>query len=276
MPAPPELAVGVVLFRTDPEELRRCLRSLSLAAREPGTPSLRVLLRDQSPDASLRELAEAVGLGDAYSFAEGANPGFGAGQNALMAAAFGAGAQAHLCLNPDALLHPEALAALWRAHRSDPGAGLLEAQQFPSEHAKAVDPDSGATPWCSGCALLVPRTTWERVGGFDERFFLYGEDVDLSWRVRAAGLGCRLVPEALVLHHVDDRPPDVGRHAQLLRASALLGAKYGDRAYVEFCLGDLRTLRQAPPTLPPFEEPTPALRAVADFAHRFSFAEPRW
>lgn len=53
---------------------------------------------------------------------------------------------------------------------------------------------------CAGAALYR-RAALEEVGGFDDDFFAYLDDVDLAWRLRLAGYGCRLVSETRV-HHV--------------------------------------------------------------------------
>lgn len=53
----------------------------------------------------------------------------------------------------------------------------------------------------SGCFLLVSRAAWQRLGGFDERFALYGEDFDLCMRARTLGMRCAVVPEAEIVHY---------------------------------------------------------------------------
>jgi GT2 family glycosyltransferase len=52
----------------------------------------------------------------------------------------------------------------------------------------------------TGGAALYRRTALEAVGGFDERIFLYYEDLDLALRIAAVGGSCRLAPEARALH----------------------------------------------------------------------------
>ncbi len=83
------------------------------------------------------------------------------------------------------------LGRVWRNH-SSAGAYNLE-RLDPSRTC-----DVGAV---SGAFLLIRREAWERTGGFDERYFLYGEDLDLCLAV--ARLGYRVVyfPEAVVIHH---------------------------------------------------------------------------
>lgn len=54
--------------------------------------------------------------------------------------------------------------------------------------------------WVSGAGFLVRRDAFEAVGGFDEAYFMYVEDVDLCWRLHRAGWGVVYVPSARVVH----------------------------------------------------------------------------
>lgn len=54
----------------------------------------------------------------------------------------------------------------------------------------------------SGCFLLVPKDVWNELGGFDERYFMYGEDVDLAMRARARGYRPIICPRAELVHEV--------------------------------------------------------------------------
>ena len=126
------------------------------------------------------------------------NIGFAAGHNAN--ARLGSG-QLICFINPDGDLAVEALNKLERA--------------FDDPAVVAADPDigdawnlptlaDGSPSYLSGCCLVVRRAAFENVGGFDERFFIYGEDVDLSWKLRKLG---RLVhvPDAHFGHSPDKR-----------------------------------------------------------------------
>jgi N-acetylglucosaminyl-diphospho-decaprenol L-rhamnosyltransferase len=54
--------------------------------------------------------------------------------------------------------------------------------------------------WASAGALLVRRAAWQNVGGFDEQFFLYWEDVDLGRRLKTAGWEIMVLPRPGVIH----------------------------------------------------------------------------
>jgi GT2 family glycosyltransferase len=80
---------------------------------------------------------------------------------------------------------------LWDGHGADRG--------FGSPDGPAFDEPRDVFAWCGG-AVLLRSAYLEDVGMFDERFFLYYEDTDLSWRGRARGWRHRYVPDALVRH----------------------------------------------------------------------------
>jgi len=70
--------------------------------------------------------------------------------------------------------------------------------------------------WTIGSFLLVRRETFDALGGFDERFFLYSEEVDLCLRVRRAGWKVVHSPAVTILHHGNsDRPLDARLQTQL-------------------------------------------------------------
>lgn len=273
MPAP--LRLGVVLYRNSSDELERLARSLRAARAEPGSPSFEVTWLDNSPGDGLRRTVADLGFPDGYAHA-GGNLGFGSAHDRLMAEAFADPSVEHyVCVNPDATLHPRCLAELAAEAARHARPGLIEARQFPDEHPKPYDPRTHETPWCSGCLLLVTRALYQAIGGFDERFFMYCEDVDLSWRARAAGFTVALAPRALVHHVGTGRSRSHQMELLMLRSGVLLGRKYGDDAFVRECEGGLRARGERPPQ-GSGPEASAAERAAADFSHGFSFAEVRW
>lgn len=62
--------------------------------------------------------------------------------------------------------------------------------------------DSMAVDWLSGACMLARREAFERVQGFDERYFLYWEDADLCRRLRVVGYHVRYLPAATAIHRV--------------------------------------------------------------------------
>lgn len=60
----------------------------------------------------------------------------------------------------------------------------------------------GETDYATGCVVLMSREVLERVGSLDDKFFLYSEDVDLSLRVRQAGLKIMYCPKSVIYHKI--------------------------------------------------------------------------
>ena len=161
------------------------------------------------------------------------NIGFGAAHNLMMNSAFHDGTDYYLCINPDGALEPQAIRALLQMEQAVGESALLEAVQFPEEHPKIYTDDSLDTPWASGACLLIPRSVYRRVGGFDESFFLYCEDVDLSWRVRSAGLPVKTCPGSLFYHPVSGRTPEGFTRECYLRSGIVLARKWGAPPHFE-------------------------------------------
>lgn len=216
-----------------------------------------VVVDNASTDGSLDTLA---GTDPAVQVVHsGGNLGYGAGANRGVAVV---GSELVLVSNPDVVVHRGALAALAEALDADPtiavaGPRILDetghrypsARRFPSwvdaaGHAalgmlapgnrfsrryRMEDLDlekTGEVDWVSGACFLARVSVFEELRGFDERYFMYLEDVDLCYRARRLGYGVVYVPGASVTHvqgHSTSRRPLrmlVEHHRSALRFAA--------------------------------------------------------
>lgn len=107
--------------------------------------------------------------------------------------------------------------------------GRLRPRNRFTRRYRALDADPAVArdvDWCSGAALWVRRAAVDRIGGWDERFFMYLEDVDLGRRLREDGWRVRYEPAASVVHvqglSADRRPVRtvVEHHRSSLRYAA--------------------------------------------------------
>lgn len=147
------------------------------------------------------------------------NLGFGGGVNRGVARARQLGASRFLILNPDAAIEAAAVAVLLDAVDADPlelvspyitrpdgSAWFAGADLYTNDgrirSTRRRDPAGPAplVPWLSGCCLLISDVLWDHLDGFDEEYFLYWEDVDLSYRVLAVGGSLRVVDAATAVH----------------------------------------------------------------------------
>jgi GT2 family glycosyltransferase/SAM-dependent methyltransferase len=264
----PELAiaVGVVTYNGDPEELRRCLESASVALRRVPGAGLRLVIDNGAPSESMPGVITLPAQG---------NIGFGHAHNLLMREAFSRGADAYVATNPDGAFHPDALMAMARVLLAHDRQALVEAVQFPAEHPKVYDPATLQTPWASGACLMISRELFEITGGFDEAFFMYCEDVDLSWRVRAAGHPVCIAPNALFLHAVTNRQTGASMRRLMLESAVILGRKWGGEDFLRMAEAELGASGFPVPAASPPPVPE-SWRSNADFSRGFSFAPVRW
>jgi len=86
--------------------------------------------------------------------------------------------------------------------RTGPLRHLLPSAAVSRRNVVSTGRESATVDWVSGACMLVRRSAFEEVGGFDPRYFLYWEDADLCRRLRARGYEIRYVPGATAVHQV--------------------------------------------------------------------------
>ncbi|MES2901958.1 MAG: glycosyltransferase [Pseudomonadota bacterium] len=226
-PAAVQASCCIVSYDNPPAQIERVLGSLSGSC-----PGMLVHLVDNSRSDRLRAVAERHGA--AYRH-QPHNPGFGSAHNWALREAARAGSRFHFVLNPDVQFDPAAVSELLgymlehddigmlapRVHYPDgrlqplckllPHPVELALRRFAPVlyrcsgrlaryelHGSGYDKVM-EVPALSACFLLLRVETVLRVGMFDERFFLYFEDVDLSRRVQAVARTV-YVPSVCIVH----------------------------------------------------------------------------
>lgn len=160
--------------------------------------------------------------------------GFGANHNAAFKRCAG---ELFAVLNPDVRLRNVDLTLLFDL-LENPRVGLVapavyssegelqdSARRFPTlrrllsrkvRSKRPLDYEFGSEPlkvdWCAGMFMLVRREVFERLGGFDERFYMYLEDADLCRRIGAAGLDVLLEPRVAIVHDAQRASRRDARH----------------------------------------------------------------
>jgi GT2 family glycosyltransferase len=227
VPAAP-VVVAVVSWNTR-ELLERCLRSLEPEVKR-GLAQVWVV-DNASDDGSAELVRERFGW--AHLVASPENLGFGRAVNLV---AERTSSEWLAVANADIALRPGALDRLLAAAERDPGAGAIAPRLvLPAgnpQHSVFAFPtipfaltlNSGVfriigrlgdrmalpgfwdterarrVPWAIAAFLLVRRRAWDSVGGFDDRQWMYAEDLDFGWRLRQAGWATRYEPSAPVDH----------------------------------------------------------------------------
>lgn len=237
--AQPDLSVCIVNWNTR-EDLQAALASV--LEPDPG-PSLQLVVLDNaSQDGSAEMVRER--FPDVRLLESRENVGFAKGYNRAVQEAEG---RHLLILNPDTVVLPGALQRLveFLDSRNDAAAAgprllnsdgsiqyscrrfpramaaivrntvlgrLVPGNRFARDYLMADWDHSSVRPvdWVSGAALCIRREAWAEVGGFDEGFFMYAEDIDWCLRAQQAGWKIYYVPDAAIVHRIgrssDQRP----------------------------------------------------------------------
>jgi GT2 family glycosyltransferase len=208
------------------------------------------------------------------------NIGFARGVNRLLGRAFDQiGCEWGICLNPDGALHFEALLEFLNWIENNPAPAMVEFQQFPEEHPKPYNFKTLRTPWISGCCFAMNREVFLATKGFDENFFMYCEDVDLSWRAEDMGYPLIYLPRALYFHPNLNRGTKDFEVLETLKSSVYLAWKWNDLVQMRVFR---KVLKERFPEVDINEASwNPSLRAIhssrkRDFSFGVGFSQLRW
>lgn len=220
------LTVSIVLHKTDVNQLIRCIDSVNKNI------DTRIFLIDNSPTKNLKSIADEFD-NVTYVF-NPANPGYGAAHNIALRKAIEIGGSYHLVLNADVYFNVGTLRQLVDYMNREPDVGLVmpkvlypngEIQYlckllptpidlisrliFPKKiqvknnlkfEMRSSNYDKEMfVPYLSGCFMFLRIEALKKCGLFDERFFMYPEDIDLTRRV-AAEYRTMFYPGATIYH----------------------------------------------------------------------------
>ncbi|MEM2002758.1 MAG: glycosyltransferase family 2 protein [Candidatus Methanomethylicaceae archaeon] len=223
-----KLLYTIVLNYNNYIDTRQCIESLQKSL----YPVEKIVLVDNaSSDGSLeRFYADYLQDNKVYIIKNEYNLGFARGANVGIQFALDLGADFIFLLNNDAIIDQECIKKLCAAMEEDERVGLAGPRIFyycdpekiwqgggyfslwktgivsPEKNKLVINSSEKAkeVTFLTGCAMLVKRQVFEKIGLFDEDFFFYGEDVDFCLRARRAGFKLIYVPEAKAWHKIED------------------------------------------------------------------------
>lgn len=233
----PDVSIVVVTYNNTVEQVGALIDSIpaAMTSRPPTLAPLtwETIIIDNGSTRQLDRRADFGRVGAHVTY-RATNIGFGRACNQAAAVAKGT---AILLVNPDMTLYPYAVANLVTFADQHPEAGIVGGvtvdQDGNPDRASAFapvtrwsllcfatglstllarwprfnpetldDPASVETVDVAGCLMLIDREVWAELGGFDHRFFMYFEDVDLCWRARDAGWYPRTCGTAFAAHEI--------------------------------------------------------------------------
>ena len=211
-------AVVILNFNRAPETLA------AVDAVRTDAPDARIIVVDNA-SADVEMLREDLPI-DVTFLRNAENQGYAGGNNLGLTRALAEGADRILVLNNDVIVTRGCIAALHDAMERHPDWGVVGPLSLLADDPTIVDFISARvdlehcalnaefrdgpadevgfhdrnTDYVTGSAMFFRRAALEKVGPFDERFFLVWEDADICHRIRMAGFACGATPSAVVLH----------------------------------------------------------------------------
>ncbi|MEY3405006.1 MAG: hypothetical protein RL161_436 [Bacteroidota bacterium] len=207
----------IVLNWNSFEHTRNCLESLGNVK---GEGFDLILIDNGSYDGSVQQIKAAFPAITLIALDK--NYGFAGGNNIGLNYAVDQGYTYILMLNNDVFVEPDFLSPLLDALDQNPAVGAVQPSIFnhperaevwnnggtfsrltgTSHSIKTFNPDQRLSDveWITGCAFLVRAEVLQKTGLLNEQYFAYYEDVDLSFRITAAGYQLKVVPQSRIYH----------------------------------------------------------------------------
>lgn len=235
MLAPPETAeVTIIIVSWNTRELT--LKAVETLLKNAGDVKMHVVVWDNaSADGSVEAVAEHFPQVELIAHDE--NIGFAKANNRVAAVAQ---TDWLLLLNPDTETHPQAIENLLRFGKANPKAGIVGGRTvYPDGSLNPASCWQKSSPWslfCSafglsrifpnspfwnaeaiggwkrdsvrevdivvGCFFLLKRSLWNDLGGFNNKYFMYGEEADMCLRAAKLGYSPMITPDAQIMHLV--------------------------------------------------------------------------
>lgn len=212
----PEFSVLIVSYNSG-DYLQKALDSLAGQTFR----NFEIIVLDNASEDDAVDRLDLSGLDNVRIMQESENHGFARGNNLAAAQARG---DWLVLLNPDAAAHPDWLSEIAEGIARHPDTRAFACTQFNMDDPAKLDgagdaylifgfpwrggfqnpvsnlPDEGYCFSPCGASAVFERALFEEIGGFDERFFCYCEDVDIGFRLQMAGERCVFLPRAAVDH----------------------------------------------------------------------------
>ena len=220
------LTVSIVLYKNNLEEIKRCINSVNNSIKT------KIFIIDNSPSRDLEDLKNFFENVE-YIF-NPTNPGYGAAHNIALREALKKNTKYHLVLNPDIYFEKKTIGVILDYMDKDNSIGLIMPKilypngdiqylcklvpspfdlisrlflwnkiclknNYKFEMRNSNYDKKIFVPYLSGCFMLLRVDSLRHCGLFDERFFMYGEDIDLSRRI-ASYYQTIFYPNAIAYH----------------------------------------------------------------------------
>lgn len=220
---------SIVTYKTEVDQLRTVLSCVVDSVIE------KVYVVDNSPSDELRELVAQFGSRVEYIFGQG-NVGYGAAHNIAIKYSIASGATYHVVINPDIYFERGTVAALVQYMDENPDVGqvmprvvypngelqylckllpspmdligrrfvpiksYVEKRNYRFEMRASGYDKEMAVPFLSGCFMFLRVDALAKIGGFDDEYFMYCEDIDLCRRIGMLGFRTMFYPGTEVVH----------------------------------------------------------------------------